>query len=184
LALLVIITPILGTAIWLFVHYDRWGILSVEALGGTVDYEHVLPKAWQDFFFPLDWLMVRANTVSLQNLHITDKQLTCLRHFQAITQLNLDGTRITDDGVSVIARLPSLRFLVLNNSAITFRGLEQLAKLPNIHLIGASHIVLTSNQLETIRSIIQQKPNLMIYVGNFISLYDHGIPSSQPATQS
>jgi hypothetical protein len=139
-------------------HTRRTGqiVASLEQVGGSVQYESLLP-VWLREFLPdrIGRVFDDVTYVSLAYSRATDSDLTELRHFHKLLTLNLTSTRITNGGLENIQYLTSLDSLSLNGTSITDEGLAHFANLSKLKDLGLEQTQVRGPGLAFLRNLGQ-----------------------------
>ncbi|HEV3003157.1 MAG TPA: hypothetical protein VGX78_01795 [Pirellulales bacterium] len=91
--------------------------------------------------------------INLVGRAIGDSELTCLRQFPEVRNLNLERTWITDAGMAHIARLTRLETLNLFGTGITDAGLRNLNNLRDLRELRLSVTKLTDAGLDQLTGL-------------------------------
>lgn len=118
---------------------EQHGIAAIKKLGGSATVDPTQPGA----------PVVRMDL--LRNKQINDADLTSLRHFPSLRQLELASTEVTDAGLKVLQKLKNLQMLQLSGTGITDAGLKELHELKNLKLLHLSATEITDAGLKELR---------------------------------
>lgn len=122
-------------------------VRRIEALGGRVDRDSILPRPWQQAF---GWQLNygRVATIDLRGTLIRDADLQVLSDFEDLLILMLDGTSITDDGLVHVRGLKNLQGVMLSKTQVKGAGLEHLAATPHLKWLTLSGSEIGDDDLE------------------------------------
>jgi hypothetical protein len=94
--------------------------------GGNISHLSTLPS---DAFYSIDFSGSR----------LSDEDLSHVRHFTELRELDLSDTSVTDLGIKSLAGLSKLKKVWLDNTRVTDKGLEELAnhrEMEKVSIIG------------------------------------------------
>lgn len=115
---------VMVVGLWISLSVDTLRrVHRVSSLRNAVSYTPELPWLWQG--------CVKVTRLSGRS-DLGDSDLSSLRGFKHLEQLDLRNTRVTDEGVSQLDVLPGLSWLVLNDTQVTGSGLGHLAATPSL----------------------------------------------------
>jgi hypothetical protein len=162
LACLLLLSPIAGcqqqTA-------EEQAAADIERLGGSVRKDGQLPgmpvitvslvqSRVSDGELTVLKRFPQLRNLDLRNTKITDKGLEHLEGLTKLQELRLDWTPITDDGLIHLEDLKELRKLSLNNTRIGDTGLVSLQKLTNLEQVSLRGTQVTQKYVERLREAL------------------------------
>jgi internalin A len=138
---------------------EQHGIAAIKKLGGSETADPTQPGA------PVVRIDLRRNK------QINDFDLTSLRHFPSLRQLELASTQVTDAGLKELKELKNLQTLQLAGAGITDAGLKELREFKNLKHLHLSGTAITDAGLKELR----EHKTLVVLHLNGTSLTDAGL---------